>query len=280
MKNLITLLFFAIMTLSLNASALTLSERNTVSFDAAFNNKSVTQLQARILSKHFSLPANEAINLVIFSPGGSIIAGNNLIQFINDLDRRVNVVCKFCASMAFHTFQGLNNAHRFLTTDGILMTHKARGSFGGTFPGQANAILNVWLEIIERMDVNVVAKTNGKHTLQSYRQLYADDYWCEGANCISQGFADHVVPVACDKTLSGTNSEIIRFFGKRIKIYTNKCPLIRGIVDYEILGSRFMDYEDVVELSQQFEESEVNAEAQLKDGEYIKKINAWNQKTI
>jgi ATP-dependent protease ClpP protease subunit len=280
MKNLITLLFFSIVALSFDVKALTLSERNTVSFDAAFNMKSVTKLQSQILEKHFALPKTEDINVVIFSPGGSIIAGNNLIQFMNDIDRRFNVVCKFCASMAFHTFQGLSNSHRFLTSDGILMTHKARGSFGGTFPGQANSILNVWLEIIKRMDENVVAKTGGKHTLDSYRKLYADDYWCEGSNCINQGFADHVVAVSCDKTLSGTQSQIIRFFGKRIKVYTNKCPLIRGVVDYEILGSRYMEFEEVIETSLQFEESLVENEAQLKSSEYIKKINLWNQKTI
>lgn len=280
MKNLLTLLFFSIMALSVNANALTLSERNTVKFDSDFNMKSVTKLQSEILAKHFALPEGEAINVVIVSPGGSIVAGNNLIQFMNDLNRRYNVVCKFCASMAFHTFQGLNDAHRFLTSDGILMTHKARGMFGGTFPGQANAQLNLWLEIIKRMDENVVNKTNGKHTLDTYRKLYADDYWCEGEVCIEQGFADHVTPVTCDKTLSGTNSEIIRFFGKRIKIYTNKCPLVRGIVDYEILGSRFMDYEDVVEINRDFEESMMNIDTEMKNAEYIKKINTWNPKKI
>lgn len=279
MKNLITLLFFTVLTINLNCNAATLSDRNTVSFASDFNFKSVTKLQSEINEKHLALPKTEAINIVIYSPGGSIVAGNSLIQFMNDLDRRFNLICKFCASMAFHTFQGIKDAHRFLPSDGVLMTHKARGGFSGSFPGQVDAIYALWLNIIKKMDKQVVSQTNGNHTLKSYRKLYANDYWCNASECIAEGFADQVVPVTCDKSMSGTKSSIIRFFGKKIRIYENKCPLIRGIVDYEILDGKNLDDTDLDDIDS-YVQSLSNSYQKLmleRDSEQIKRINNWNK---
>jgi ATP-dependent protease ClpP protease subunit len=263
------------MTINLNCSAATLSERNTVSFDSDFNQKSVTKLKTQILKKHLLLEANEEIKLVIFSPGGSIIAGNSLIQFMNDLDRRYTIICKFCASMAFHTFQGVENAHRFLTSDGILMTHKASGGFAGSFPGQVDAIYNLWLNIIKKMDTQVVKKTNGNHTMESYIKLYSNDYWCSSADCIKQGFADSVVPVSCDKSLGGLKSKVISFFGQRIRVYENKCPLIRGIVDYKILNRHMLDSDELQEIDNFINLTNTRTEVLMlsQDGKEIKRIN-------
>lgn len=275
MRNLITLLFFTIMTINLNCSAATLSERNTVSFDADFNQRSVTKLKTQILAKHLLLEANEEIKLVIFSPGGSIVAGNSLIQFMNDLDRRYTIICKFCASMAFHTFQGVENAHRFLSSDGILMTHKASGGFAGSFPGQVDAIYKLWINIINRMDTQVVKKTAGNHTMESYRKLYANDYWCSAGDCIKQGFADSVVPVSCDKSLGGLKSKVITYFGQRIKVYENKCPLIRGIVDYKILRGDLLDNDELQEIDNHIKFINTRTENLMlsQDGKEIKRIN-------
>ena len=216
--------------------ALVLGENNTVSLRNEYRSNTVSTVIHKLQKIHTNLPEGAEINLYLDSPGGSIIAGEELIKFVNSLNRPVNVICNFCASMAFQTLQGINGK-RLVTNMGILMSHKAYGGFDGEFPGQLENRLNFWLKRLNKVDEAVVKRTNGKQTLETYKELYENEYWCTDTDCINDGFADAVVDVTCDKTLNGIETQIVQGFFGNFEVHLSKCPIITGVIKYRSLDS-------------------------------------------
>lgn len=182
------------------------------------------------------LASSEPIFLVLNTPGGCIDDGLNMIEVMKRLNRPIHTITLFAASMGFQTVQGLGN--RYVVADGTLMSHKARGGFYGEFPGQLDSRYSYYLKRITRLDQQAAARTKGKHNLASYRSLIENEYWCDGKDCIDQGFADKVISAKCDKSLDGNREEVYKLFfmgmAINITLIYDKCPLITGILDYDV----------------------------------------------
>lgn len=233
MKYLLVLLI----SFSLHAETITLNKDNTITLDQYYNYTTVSNLTQSAKKLDSKLTSKDPIYLVLDSGGGSIAAGLEGIENLNNLNRPVHTVTVFAASMGFHTVQGLKN--RYILKNGTLMTHKAFGGFSGEFPGQLDSRYEYYLRKLLRMDKEVVARTNGVHTLDSYKALYENEYWCDGVDCVKQGFADKVVNVKCDDSLSGTKEILYNRFiyqGYPVEIYILKsnCPLITGILGSKV----------------------------------------------
>jgi ATP-dependent protease ClpP protease subunit len=182
------------------------------------------------------LPSGYPIYLVLDTPGGSIEDGLRMIGALQHLNRPVHTVTVFAASMGFQTVQGLGQ--RYILDKGTLMAHRARGFFFGEFPGTLDTRFAYYSKRVEQMDLQDVKRTNGKQTLESFRRLIQNEYWCDGADCVASGFADAVVNASCDASLAGTVEELEKFmfFGARVEI-TYKyaaCPLVSGVLDFDI----------------------------------------------
>ena len=221
-----------------------LKDTNTVYLNDQFNDTTVAILEADLAEKNLNLPDGEAINFVMNSPGGSVEAGLRLINFTNSLGRKFNVICIACYSMAFQTIQGVNGT-RLVTEFGTLMAHKARGGVRGELPGQINNRLNYWLKRLDATDRVVVARTNGKQTLKSYKDLYENEYWCTGKDCINDGFADDIANVTCGKGLTGLRSQVYNTFIGLVRVYFSKCPLIDGIIKYKRVSRDDYETEEI-----------------------------------
>jgi len=190
-----------------NSETLTLSASNTLSLNDSVNSESVAKVMADAMALNNSLKDPDApLYLVLFTPGGSIGDGLEMINFLASLGRPVHTVTIAGYSMGFISVQLLGN--RYMTRDGTLMSHKARGSFSGEFPGQIDSRYSRYLKKIKDINKRVVARTNGKHTVASYESLMENEYWCDGRDCVDAGFAWKVVDVVCDKSLSGTFKKV------------------------------------------------------------------------
>ncbi len=215
-----------------------LSANNVVAVDDYVYDESVTKWSARVHALDSSLPSGDPIYLLINSGGGSIESGIQLIQLLKSLNRPVNTITTFGASMAFHAVQGVPNS-RLVTNLGVLMSHKARGGFIGEFPGQLDSRYQFWLRLVAKLDADVIARTGGLLNNKSYAQLIENEYWCSGSDCVKQGFADEVVAPSCDASLAGTEwIPVAKFLygGLPVEVRSqhSKCPLITGELDIQI----------------------------------------------
>lgn len=226
--SILLMLFFTSIGLADNPKKIILTKSNTIVIDTPFEFETVSNVAyaAKLLES-----SSEPLYLVINSPGGVIDAGLELIENLNSLNRPVYTLTLFAASMGFQTVQGVNGKRLILST-GTLMSHKAQGGFNGEFPGQLDSRYDYYLRRIGHMNKITVARTKGKHTLESYEKLIENEYWCQGQDCVDQGFADSVVLASCDKTLSKlkTMSKSTSFVGMDIDIEAvfSECPLISG----------------------------------------------------
>lgn len=218
------------------ATRIILNKDNVITLNDVIDSDTVSKTLMDIKALDARMPSGDPIYLVLNSPGGSIDAGIELIERLQNLNRKVHTINLFSASMAFQTAQGLGD--RLVTQDGTMMSHKARGGFYGEFPGQLDSRYSYYLKRVNRLDGRVVARTGGKHTAKSYAALIENEYWCDGKECVDQGLADRVVTATCDKSLDGQRKDTYKFlfFGQRIVVdlISDACPLNTGILDVEV----------------------------------------------
>lgn len=212
-----------------------LTKDNTITLNDAFYGDTVANLTKKAKELDSRTDSSDPLYLVLNSPGGSIEAGLELIENLKALRRPVKTITLFSASMGFQTVQGLGE--RLITPDGTLMSHKARGMFYGEFPGQFDSRYQHYLKRVTRMNEQAVKRTNGKLTLSQYNDLIENEYWCDGQDCIDQGFADKVVSASCDKSLEGVQEVVWYrdiFMGIVIEIIAKMdvCPMNTNALSY------------------------------------------------
>jgi ATP-dependent Clp protease protease subunit len=239
---------------------ITLTDKNLVILNGEVNDSSVadaiSQLQ-KLDAQATVLGKQKPIYLFLYTPGGSIQAGLELIEAVNGMKRPVHTVTLFAASMGWQIAQNMGD--RLILKNGILMSHHAMGQFEGNFGGNSPSQLDnryaVWLQRIKELDEQTVKRTNGKQTMDSYRKQYDQEMWLTGSQSVEQGYADAVVAVRCDKTLSGTDGHDVNFLGIDIHYETSKCPLITGLLNIKVTmppGGGDRQYADAQEVKAKF----------------------------
>jgi len=217
-----------------DSKRIVLSSDNTVNLNGEINSDSVSAV-IQALQKLDS-NSKKPIYLFMYTPGGSIQDGLELIEAAKGMNRPVETITMFSASMGFQTVQALGK--RFIVKNGVLMSHRAaggfEGSFGGQSPSQVDSRYNFWLQRIKELDEQTVARSHGKQTMASYLDLYKNEAWFTGTQAVEQGFADGIVTVHCDKSLDGTVPKSASFLGMLITYETSKCPLITAPLNVRI----------------------------------------------
>lgn len=201
---------------------LTLNDETTIVFNEAFTLPYVSKIQQEFLDKSAKNPDKDLF-LVLYTPGGSIAAGNLLFDTINALPNKVHTVTIFAASMGYNTVQNLGT--RYIIPSGTLMSHRARvRGVSGQVPGEANTTLEYIGKIVEELEV--IASDRVGIPLRSYQELVRDEFWTTGRSAVRTGHADKAVWLSCDASLRGTYKKEIRtMFGVFNAIFS-KCPMI------------------------------------------------------
>jgi ATP-dependent protease ClpP protease subunit len=214
-----------------DTNIIVLTSNNVASLTEEVNEKSVSDVMDRLKvlnsSKLDSL-LSSPIHLFIRSPGGDIQSGIELAEAIKGSRRPVDTVTMFAASMAFQTVQQTPGL-RYILGNGVLMSHRARGSisgeFGGVKPGQLDSRVSFWERRIGEMDALTVSRTLGKQTIESYQASYVPELWATGSEAVDKGYADQIVTVVCDDSLKGTTTHSLETPFGILQYELDNCPL-------------------------------------------------------
>ena len=217
------LLLMSILAFSVQAKTITLTSQNSMALNSQVDGSSMTSLMEK-LGELNKIETTEPVYLVINSPGGSIYDGFDFIRFAQTSKRPIHTVTIFAASMAFQLVEALGD--RYVTSYSTLMSHKASGGFKGEFPGQLDSRYGHVLSHLIEQDKQVVSRTKGKQTLESYAQLIQNEYWANSTKAITDGFADEEVIVACDKSLEGSRDQEVNLGFFSLNVEFSNCPLI------------------------------------------------------
>lgn len=216
--------FTLLSSLTCFSKTIELTKNNTVVLRGPVTSSSVGEVMQELSRLDRSGNESEPIYLVLRTPGGSVLSGLDLIEYMNSLRRPVHSVAIFAASMGFHILQ--NSPKRYVTKYATIMSHRASGGFNGDIPQQVKSRFKHITDLLEKMDNQVISRTNGKYTSKSYNELIRDEYWSVGSNSITDGFADEVVNLKCDSSLdSVTEKNFMTIFGP-ISVSFSNCPLI------------------------------------------------------
>lgn len=208
-----------------------LTDSNTVNLNMPISGDSAKNAQQQLLAKSRKLNRRDPIYLFLNSPGGSIAAGNEIIELATGLPQKVHTITMFSASMAFIIAQSLED--RYILRNGEMMSHRAYASgLAGNIPGslltRAHALEKSLAEIDEE-----VAKRAGLDTAK-YQDMIKDELWMSAKASKNLKFADKTVKVFCDKSLDGTDSIQVQVLVFTVTVKFHKCPLITEPVSVEM----------------------------------------------
>lgn len=129
--------------------------------------------------------------LLIDSPGGSVIAGAQIVTAIETAGVEVNTVClSLCASMAAIIHQYGTN--RYMVDRSFLMFHEASGGAEGTVP-QMLSQLTTMNRYINKM-LAQIAKRAGM-TFKEFDSKLAAELWLDAEESLQQKFSDGMLNV-------------------------------------------------------------------------------------
>lgn len=203
-------------------SRIVLSKKNTLAFRDVVTSDSVKNLQREAFKMSSELAPNEPIYLFLHTPGGSVLAGEELISSLQALPQEVKTVTNFAASMGFITVQSLGE--RLILPNGTLMSHRAAGGAEGQIPGELNSRVEFWTARIRNIESKMAARLG--QSLADYEARIVNEYWTSGELAVKDKAADRLVHATCASDLSGEHeSTIMTLFGPVHVIWAD-CPLI------------------------------------------------------
>lgn len=209
------------------AEQIQLTTANTVTFRGAVGGTSVTQaqidLQALVTARG---DKKYKIYLVLDTPGGSVVAGDAFIQFAKTI-RDLDTISIFAASMGSAIVEGIPGT-RYITQNGVLMFHRARGQFQGQFEtGEVESQLNFFKSVVRAFET--INATRMGLSLEAYKEKVKDEFWVYGNDAVVAKAADKQIDIVCSDTLVNAREIVLveNMFGAAALEFS-KCPLLRA----------------------------------------------------
>tara|TARA_R110000851_G_scaffold116166_12_gene242272 strand:- start:634 stop:1398 length:765 start_codon:yes stop_codon:yes gene_type:complete len=222
MKKLLTLLLLLPTLAAAGLKTIELNKNNTINFNDSFNDSFVAKKQLEAIST-CGKNIGKDIFIVLYTPGGSISAGQLFFDTLSALPCNFHTITVFSASMGYQTVQNLGK--RYILPSGTLMSHRASISgIGGELGGELDAILKYLKESVKELET--VAANRVGISLEKYRSEISDELWLTGTEAVKRNHADEVVLVKCHKSLTGTETRVFNTFFGPVEVEFSKCPII------------------------------------------------------
>lgn len=229
MKHLIlvfSILLVLCFTVGVKAETINLGTANTVTIRGEINGSSMAQAMLDLAKLDEARGAKEyTIYIALDSPGGSILDGNDFIDFAKTV-KNVKTITLFAASMASHIAQALPG-ERLITERGEQMFHRAAGGFQGQFEeGEVETRLLAAKKLVRYMEAINAARMG--ISLKEYKAKVVNELWLTGLDAIEANVVDRSVDIKCSHALIKQKSEVIveSFFGSFSVTYSS-CPLMK-----------------------------------------------------
>jgi ATP-dependent Clp protease protease subunit len=194
---------------------LTLTERNTVDFASDVTYPSALEAIQKI--KSLALSENtDRIYLLITSPGGSVFAGQMILETIEGSSVPVDTICVgLCASMGAHMHQA--GSKRYMTNKSTLMFHPASGGVQGEVETMRSQILYID-RIVTKLDQHVAKRAN--IPLTEFKRRIRSEYWLDSEDATDMGFNDGIVYLDDERIKKA--KDVIYFQGAKDKAPLDK----------------------------------------------------------
>jgi ATP-dependent protease ClpP protease subunit len=204
-----------------------LDTRNTVTVRGEISNSSVMKAQLDlVVVSALRGKANYPLYLVLDTGGGSIEAGNDLIEFAKTIPN-LKTVSIFSASMGSAIVQALPG-ERLITNNGYLMFHRAAGGFQGQFEiGEVESRLAMAKRLVQRMELQNY--TRMRMSQEDYKRLVKDELWLDAEQSLKFRSADRIVDLYCSKDLIDSSASVtFESFFSSVTLKFSACPLFRA----------------------------------------------------
>lgn len=229
--RILTILLFstivlATVLLSVHAKAqILLTTQNTINVRGEVTDQSMAKVRRRIFDLDQARGnGNYPIYLVMNTPGGSITAGEELIQYARSF-RNLETVTIFAASMGAAIVEGIQGK-RHILPNGTLMFHRATlGMQGQVSEGEFESRLAYYKTIILQVDARNASRLG--LTVPQYKAKAKDEYWLYGMQALVDRAADDIVSISCTPQLvKRTSKETLNFGFFAIEVENSECPTL------------------------------------------------------
>jgi ATP-dependent Clp protease protease subunit len=216
-KLLIVLLF---LTVSTKSELIEFKKDNFVSLRETITPDS----SSRLLSKLNAIEnKHNIIYLYINSPGGNVIAGLEIINYIKSLqnrDKQIICIAHNAMSMAFVIFQYCSQ--RYILYSSTLMQHQMSLGVKGKLYD-----INSRLSYLNSMEnnINLHQANRLKLSLDNFTRLIQNDWWLYSEDILSNNAADKMVSIFCSFDSFEETTIVNTLFGD-ITIKYSGCPSI------------------------------------------------------
>jgi ATP-dependent Clp protease protease subunit len=179
---------------------------------------------SRLLAKLHTIEAkHDTLYLYINSPGGDVMAGFEIINYIKSLQARSKqVICiaHNAMSMAFAIFQYCTQ--RYILYASTLMQHQMSLQVKGKLYD-----INSRMQYLNGLERNInrdqAARLN--MTVENFTRLIQNDWWLYAEDILQQKAADQLVTLSCAFEPYEENLVIQTLFGD-VQVKYAACPLI------------------------------------------------------
>jgi len=199
------------------------SETNAILLDTEVTDESVDVVIDKL--NELSSP-NKKVYLIITSPGGSVIAGNKLIAYIDNSEMDIITVCQqVCASMGFHIFE--SGKTRYMVGHSILMAHPPTGGARGTLPEMLSQIDGI-KRLTDELDIRTA-----KRAKLSYDKFSVDvlkNLWVTSNESYNMGLSDGLIHISMlNKSKAFSAQEELLKRGVEVESISEALPMLYEI---------------------------------------------------
>lgn len=215
------------------ASVVAVSAASLIPKTVHLTNKNTVQIRTQVDDESvadtiLSLEANTSpvIFLYIESPGGSVIDGIALVNYLRNTKKNIHCVANFAASMAHAILEAC--PVRLATETNILMQHKIRSGAQGT-PGEIEGELKIMKGLENFLDT-MESKRIGI-SKEEFERRTAIPWFTVGEESKKENVVDEIVDVECSPELYTISYVKKVSFGQfAVDVKFNGCPLIPLVV--------------------------------------------------